>query len=244
MDNAEKQVSTSLSSEFGAKAPDVYSGHEAPDTPEILKKSADGWWRTQSATMALLKHAYSLVGASEKRIAEQDRLIRQLEDLAATDPLTGLMNRRGFEKFFELEQARIRRLHSPGALFVLLDLDHFKPINDTYGHLAGDACLQLVSKQLLQSIRMLDGAARLGGDEFVLLLTQLDPDKAMFHLEKIRLLLDKISLDWEGEKIDFGASVGAELVNADSSYTEAYHAADSNLYANKKKRQHRVSQKA
>ena len=163
MDKTGKQISTPLPSE--------------PETPEALRKSADGWWRTQSATMALLKHAYGQIGASEKRIAEQDRRIRELEDLAATDPLTGLMNRRGFEKFFELEQARIRRGHSPGALFVLIDLDRFKPINDTYGHLAGDECLKLVSAKLLQSIRMLDGAARLGGDEFTLLLTQLDPDK-------------------------------------------------------------------
>src|ERR1700721_1133923 len=107
MDNTEKQLSTSPPPE--------------PGTPEELNKSAEGWWRTQSATMALLKHAYSLVNASEKRIAEQDRRIRELEDLAATDPLTGLMNRRGFEKFFEVEQARIRRQHSPGALFILID---------------------------------------------------------------------------------------------------------------------------
>jgi len=229
MDNAEQQKPIVLPPE--------------PLTAEDLKKSADGWWRTQSATMALLKHAYGLIGASEKRIAEQDRRIRQLEDLASTDPLTGLMNRRGFEKFFEMEQARIRRKHSPGALFVLIDLDQFKPINDTYGHLAGDACLQLLSKTLLQSIRMLDGAARLGGDEFTLLLTQLDPDKALFHLEKIKALLEKIPLEWHGEKIDFSASVGAALVTADISYTDVYESADKNLYADKKKHQH-VTQKA
>ena len=209
-------------------------------TPEALKKTADGWWRTQSATMALLKHAYSQIGASEKRIAEQDRRIRQLEDLAATDSLTGLMNRRGFEKFFELEQARIRRQHSPGALFVLIDLNLFKPINDTYGHLAGDECLKLVSKKLLQSIRMLDGAARLGGDEFTLLLTQLEPDKTQLHLEKIKSLLEEMSFDWQGERINFSASVGAELVTADSSYDDVYNAADKNLYADKRKR-HRAT---
>lgn len=227
MDNAEKQVSTSLESV----------------TPEDLKKSADGWWRTQSATMALLKHAYSLVNASEQRIAEQDRRIRELEDLAATDPLTGLMNRRGFEKFFEVEQARIHRLHSPGALFILIDLDMFKPINDTYGHLAGDACLKMVSEKLLQSIRMLDGAARLGGDEFVLLLTQLDPEKAPVYLEKFRYMLDSVSLEWQGKKINFGASIGTALVTADNSYEEIYNAADADLYASKEKRR-KVARKA
>jgi diguanylate cyclase (GGDEF)-like protein len=226
MDSTEKKISAPLS-----------------PTPEDLKKSADGWWRTQSATIALLKHAYSQIGDAERRIAEQDKRIRELEDLAATDPLTGLMNRRGFEKFFELEQARIRRQHSPGALFILIDLDLFKPINDTYGHLAGDACLQMVSKKLLQSIRMLDGAARLGGDEFALLLTQLDPEKTSAYLDKFRHLLDSVSLEWQGKKIDFGASIGTALVTADSAYTDVYNGADASLYASKKDRK-RAVQKA
>ncbi len=222
MSNAEKQNLTSISSSSETL------------TPETLKTAADGWWRTQSATIALLKHVYGQIGASEKLIAEQDKRIRELEDLAATDPLTSLMNRRGFEKFFEMEQARIRRQHSPGALLILIDLDLFKPINDTYGHLAGDACLKLVSKKLLQSIRMLDGAARLGGDEFSLLLTQLEPDNALQHLEKIRLLLSNISLEWQGKKINFSTSVGAALVKTDSAYDDIYQSADKDLYTHKK----------
>jgi len=205
-------------------------------SPEDLKKSADGWWRTQSATVALLKHAQGQLDASEKRIAELDQRIRELEDLASTDPLTGLMNRRGFEKFFEMEQARIRRKHSPGALLILVDLDLFKPINDTYGHLAGDACLQEISKKMLQSIRMLDGAARLGGDEFALLLTQLEPEKEFLYMQKFKNLLASIPLEWQGNKIDFGATIGTAQVMADSSYSSVYNAADDSLYAGKKER--------
>jgi diguanylate cyclase (GGDEF)-like protein len=204
--------------------------------PDVLRKSADGWFRTQSATMALLKHAYSQIGASEKRIAEQDKRIRELEDLAATDPLTGLMNRRGFEKFFDHELARIHRKHSPGAMFALIDLDLFKHVNDTHGHLAGDACLELVSKKLLQSIRMLDGAARLGGDEFVLLLTQIEPENAAIRLEKIREAINDLTLVWKGQKIHFGASIGIALVRENSTYTNIYQAADKSLYADKEQR--------
>ena len=203
-------------------------------SPGAEKTSADGWWRTQSATLALLKHAYHLLGASERRIAEQDKRIRELEDLAATDPLTGLMNRRGFEKFFEMEQARIRRKHSPGAVLVLIDLDLFKPINDTYGHAAGDACLQALSRKMLQSMRMLDGAARLGGDEFAILLTQLPPDSAAAHLEKIRALLAETTLTWQGRQISFSASVGAAAVTEGSEMSSVYAAADATLYASKK----------
>jgi len=214
-----------------------------PATPEELRKSADGWWRTQSATMALLKHAYHLIGASEQRLAEQERRIRQLEDIASTDPLTGLMNRRGFEKFFEHELARIRRQHSPGALFVIIDLDLFKPINDAHGHLAGDACLKLVAEKLLQSIRMLDGAARLGGDEFVLLLTQLEPEKAEASLQKARKALENMSLSWQGKKLHFSASIGVDLVTADSEFESVYDAADKKLYADKHRRREKAAQK-
>lgn len=215
--NTEKQISVLSSDDFS----------------DALKKSADGWWRTQSATMALLKHAYHLIGLSEQRIAEQDRRIRQLEDLAATDALTGLMNRRGFEKFFEHELGRIRRGHSPGALMVLVDLDRFKPINDLYGHLAGDYCLQQVSKKLLESIRMLDGAARIGGDEFALLLTQFEPEKSTFDIQKLRRNLNEITVNWHGRQLSFGASIGVEVVTANSEYPNVYKAADTALYADK-----------
>lgn len=203
-------------------------------TPEDLKKSAEGWWRTQSATIALLKHAYHRLDTSEKHIAEQEKKIRELEDLAATDPLTGLMNRRGFEKFFGHELERIRRGHSPGALFILIDLDRFKPINDRYGHLAGDACLRLVGERLLKSIRMLDGAGRLGGDEFALVLTQLDPEKIQPRIQKIRHVLKDMSLEWQGKKLHFSASLGTALITADSSFAVVYDAADAALYADKK----------
>ncbi len=193
-------------------------------------------WRTQSTTIALLKHAYDQIETAEKRIAEYERRIRQLEELAETDPLTGLMNRRGFERFFEQELSRIRRHQSPGALFVLVDLDRFKALNDLYGHQAGDACLRLVADHLMKSIRVADGAARFGGDEFALLLTNADPDKALVRANHVRETLNRMHLAWEGDELHFGASVGSEPVTAASSYATAYQASDHALYADKKAR--------
>lgn len=201
-----------------------------------LSRSADGWWRTQSATLALLKHTHAMLEATEKRLAEQEQRIEQLEDMASTDPLTGLMNRRGFEKFYAREMERIRRYHSPGALLVLIDLDRFKQLNDLYGHLAGDACLQGFGQRLLQSIRMLDGAARLGGDELALLLTQIPPDRTEQRIQKIRRLLNDVTLEWEGKTLHCGASLGAAVVTADSAFKDVYSAADAALYADKKER--------
>lgn len=207
------------------------------DVTESRRTNFESWWRTQTATMALLKHAYSQISGAEERISAMERRIRELEDLAATDPLTGLMNRRGFEKFFEQELERIRRHNSPGSLLVLIDLDQFKSINDAYGHQAGDACLKLAGEKLLNSIRILDGAARFGGDEFALLLTQTNPEKALPRVQKIKKILNDMRLEWQGQQLHFGASVGVEPVTAASSYNSAYRHADGNLYADKKRRQ-------
>jgi diguanylate cyclase len=209
----------------------------APDGHAI---AAESWWRTQSATMALLKHAYTRMDEAEKTIADQERRIRQLERLASTDPLTELMNRRGFEKFFEHELARIRRHNNTEALLVLIDLDRFKIINDTFGHRAGDACLRMVAEELTRSVRTLDGAARFGGDEFALLLTQTDPEKATLRVQKLRDRLNSLTLDWQGSKVRFGASAGIEIVTSASEFGSAYEAADTNLYADKQNRRQRA----
>lgn len=201
--------------------------------PDERPSAVDSWWRTQSATIALLKHAQGRIDNIERELALREERIRQLEDLADTDSLTGLMNRRGFEKFFAHELARIRRHNSPGGLLVLVDLDHFKQINDSYGHQAGDACLAVVADQLLQSIRIVDGAARFGGDEFALLLTQTDAGGVMARMQKIKQKLNKLHLEWHGEKLHFGASLGAAIVTGDSTYEGIYCAADKQLYADK-----------
>jgi diguanylate cyclase (GGDEF)-like protein len=209
-----------------------------PATVSISVTDADlvNAWRTQSTTVALLKHAYDQIETAERRIAEYETRIRKLEELAETDPLTGLMNRRGFERLFEQEISRIRRHQSPGALFVLIDLDRFKPLNDLYGHQAGDACLRLVADHLLKSIRVADGAARFGGDEFALLLTNADPEKAMVRVTQVKETLNNMHLTWEGDELHFGASIGTEPVTAIGAYPNAYQAADRALYADKKAR--------
>lgn len=195
-----------------------------------------GAWRTQSTTIALLKQAYDQIETAERRMAEYESRIRQLEDLAETDPLTGLMNRRGFERLFEQELSRIRRHQSPGALFVLIDLDRFKPLNDLYGHQAGDACLRLVAEHLMKSIRLADGAARFGGDEFALLLTNADPERALVRVQQVRETLNTMHLTWEGDDLCFGASIGSEPVVATSTYDTAYQTTDRALYVDKKAR--------
>lgn len=206
------------------------SSHKIEDLPQ----SIDSWWRTQSATMALLKHAHLQIGTAEKRIADMEKRIRELEEIASTDGLTGLMNRRGFERFFANEQARLRREQSRGALLVLFDLDRFKAVNDLHGHPAGDACLNMVSQKLVSSIRLSDVAARFGGDEFALLLTQADTEQAEKRALKIAQSLNDITMSWNGHKVHFGASVGTAVMTPEDSFELIYERADADLYVNKK----------
>jgi diguanylate cyclase (GGDEF)-like protein len=98
-----------------------------------------------------------------------DRLVEQLRETARTDPLTMLLNRRGFDERFALELERARRSATPVALLVA-DLDHFKSLNDRFGHPAGDAALAAVGQTLVLGCRSIDTVARIGGEEFAILL--------------------------------------------------------------------------
>jgi len=173
---------------------------------------------------------------AERLIAAQERRIRQLEELADTDMLTGLMNRRGFERFFGAELARMRRHHSTGGYLLLIDLDFFKQINDTHGHPAGDACLKAVGKILSGFTRIVDAAGRFGGDEFAVLLTQTDADRAAARIETLRDVLGDLTVAWNGQALRLGASIGGAPVRKDSTPEAAYHEADKRLYMDKLRR--------
>lgn len=133
--------------------------------------------------------AKHLAGACEvARVCERHRA------LAATDPLTSLMNRRAFSIEFQNEMSRSRRTGQPMAV-AMLDLDKFKVINDSQGHLAGDMALTQVAETLRQRVRSCDRIARWGGDEFVLLLPGITAARADEILERVR----HIEMRWDGE---------------------------------------------
>ncbi len=155
--------------------------------------------RTAAAAERDRDHMMSVVGelaaaAEEKEAAartfeqksEQLRLLnRELADLAITDPLTGVHNRRGFQQQWDAELASATRHQYPVTL-VLFDLDGFKDVNDTYGHNAGDALIQAFSQLLVAETRADDIVARLGGDEFVVGLSHSDALEAKRMCKRIR----------------------------------------------------------
>jgi len=189
--------------------------------------------RRRHALADQLRHAEDRLVEAERLIAEQERRIRQLEELADTDMLSGLMNRRGFERFFGTELARMQRHHSKGSYLLLIDLDMFKQINDEYGHQAGDACLKEVAKILTGSTRIADASARFGGDEFAVLLTQTDAGRAAERIRTLHDLLNNITVAWNGKTLRIGASIGGAPVHKNSTLETAYLEADKRLYIDK-----------
>jgi diguanylate cyclase (GGDEF)-like protein/PAS domain S-box-containing protein len=166
-------------------------------------------------------------------VTERRRMARQLEHDATHDPLTGLINRREFERRLENAVMSARR---SGAQHVLcyLDLDQFKLVNDTVGHVAGDELLRQVQGLLVGSFRERDTFARLGGDEFGLLLNNCPAEEALAIAEIIVSTFREFQFQWEGRSFQVGASIGVVPITAAiGSATEALSQADVACYAAK-----------
>lgn len=194
----------------------------------------DGWWRAMSASIAMIKWANTRIEKAERTIDDlQDRITR-LEEQVTRDELTGIMNRRGFTEAFNKEMDRTQRGFSTGGLLILIDLDNFKVINDTYGHAAGDAALRLVGRTLINSSRTMDACGRLGGDEFVLLLVNADRDKVLVRAQNLIKQLNSLSLIWYGAEIPIRASLGLKDYGPGDTAEDVMSEADGKLYVDKR----------
>lgn len=200
----------------------------------LQRLSAPRKWKADAASKQVLEELLSLAAEAEQTVAEQKERIRQLENLSVTDELTGLLNRRGFEAEFSRAFARAHRVDENGVL-ILCDLDHFKAVNDTYGHMAGDAVLRAVGEKLQQNTRQSDAVARIGGDEFAILLTQTGPDTAAELTAKISRLLNSLLVTWNGHQIPVSASAGFDIYCAGKTAETVMFLADRALYAKKGK---------
>lgn len=158
---------------------------------------------------------------------------KELQRLSSTDRLTGLFNRGHWEEMLRQEYARHRRYERNAAL-VMFDIDHFKGINDTFGHQAGDAVIQQTADLIQQSARDADIAGRYGGEEFVVLLPDTDSEGALIFAERLRQSIEAHDVVHEGEHIRFTISLGiADLSQPTSGYAQLIERADQALYASK-----------
>ena len=166
-------------------------------------------------------------------LAVGDRLRASLHDAAFRDPLTGLYNRRYVFNILQDEFKKYLRYKDPFSL-MLIDADHFKRINDRFGHLAGDAALKAIADVCNRSVRETDVVGRFGGEEFIILLPHTRATDAKIVAERIRKTMLENDVYWEGQRLDIRLSLGvAEAGLHADDYDELVTAADEALYAAK-----------
>ncbi|MHB1245644.1 MAG: putative bifunctional diguanylate cyclase/phosphodiesterase [Sulfuriferula sp.] len=171
---------------------------------------------------------------------DQARLKISLEEMASIDPLTALLNRRAFQEVINREYANSRRT-TKAFSFILFDLDRFKMLNDNYGHDIGDKFLLAVSEVAKQTLRTSDWLCRWGGEEFLALLPDTDEHGAFKIAERLRNKIEKLSIQFNAQKIKATASMGIASYPRDGDTPEfLIKAADAALYEAKKTGRNRV----
>ena len=185
----------------------------------------------------LIGHVISLVDITERKYAEME-----LERLARTDMLTAITNRRHFFELAEGQFAVAQRYNHQLAI-LMLDIDHFKSINDQYGHLAGDTVLQFVARECQSHMRSTDIFARYGGEEFIGLLPEQTEEGAVELAERIRQLLEQAEVKFEVWSLKVTASFGLALIQNESGLTleQMIDRADQALYQSKKNGRNRIT---
>ncbi len=169
---------------------------------------------------------------AEQTLSEQHERIRYLENLSITDELTSLLNRRGFQVELDRTLNRATRTGDKGIL-VICDMNHFKSINDSYGHMAGDCVLKEVAKALVKHCRKSDYIARLSGDEFAILMPNTASDRVDAIIGKLNKILNTLIVRWGQHEIPVSVSVGHESYTAGTNPNQLLHLADKSMYQNK-----------
>ncbi len=191
-------------------------------------------WRERTVNTLLRRSLRDSHAVLEQKQAE-------LEILARNDPLTGLFNRREFTRLAGIELARAKRQNIPTA-FVMVDLDLFKHVNDSWGHPVGDEVLKNTARVLLGGARQADVVARVGGEEMSLLLPNTDEAAAVTLANRLREALERTPLERDGQVIPVTASFGVAVVppGSQANLENAYIAADQALYKAKERGRNRV----
>lgn len=220
----------------------------------LAEKHTEMWMRT--AVIIVLTFAALFVQYFMRKQAEYENLLlkhqaqlehlvsartHELQYLANFDELTGIYNRRKFNELFDSETERAKRYNQPLSL-VLLDIDHFKMINDKYGHNEGDEVLKAIAEILRKHLRRSDVYARWGGEEFIILMTHTSLDTAGQVAEKLRGLLCDVRYGNINENIS--ASFGVSSLHTEEQITPLIKRADDALYDAKRNGRNRVCVKA
>ncbi|MDN5753652.1 MAG: diguanylate cyclase [Nitrosospira sp.] len=174
-----------------------------------------------------LRHNHAQIMAANQAMQLQNQV---LETLSITDSLTGLYNRSKLDAILSDELARFKRTQRHFTM-LMMDIDYFKTLNDSYGHVIGDEILTAVARILVQSIRSIDYAARYGGDEFIIILVETSADHALKTAERIRSQVENMCYNANGSTITVTVSIGiVQCQSDDGTPTAVFARADSALY--------------
>lgn len=189
------------------------------------------WFRLTEMLVGEYMFTYGTdITASKNLELELLQAKTKLQQLAATDHLTGIYNRRQFNKLANQELLRVERNHVNASL-ILLDIDHFKLINDNYGHACGDAVLVALTDRVKGELRSYDIFARVGGEEFAILLPEAAPDSALDIAQRCLRKISERPFYYEGNYIAVTASIGMSATSTTlSSLDEMLKKADKRLY--------------
>ncbi len=196
--------------------------------------SASGTHTSDEDYRALLKNVQAF-------IAQARRLERAFAAASSDlDTLTGIQNRFAMSRALERRHDRIERTDAR-ATIALADLDHFKIVNDTYGHNAGDQVLSVAAARMLDGIRSYDQLFRYGGEEFLVLLDDAEPETTLMILERLRMSLEEAPISiGDGIEVTVTASFGAAEINKDETIEKTIERADAALYRAKEAGRNRV----
>jgi diguanylate cyclase len=168
----------------------------------------------------------------EQESGELRKRLHEAHRKASSDALTGIANRLGFDERLALELARFKRYGKPLSLLVI-DVDHFKRVNDQYGHKAGDLVLKTIAQTLRQNVRTTDFLARFGGEEFVTLLPDTDGSAAWQVAEKLRESVFECGFHHQGQRVTITISIGIASFSSNSTFEQVFERADTALYSAK-----------
>jgi len=176
-----------------------------------------------------VKMIMSKLSVVESEVSDLKASLHQANEQAFVDALTGVPNRRAYDERIKLEFKRWQRKNEPLVLAVM-DVDHFKSINDTYGHLIGDKVLRTISQLVDKKVRDSDFFGRIGGEEFAVIFTGIDLDIALKRLEQFRESIENCKFGFKGKRIVITMSIGCALFHGDDKPEDVYERADKALY--------------
>lgn len=182
-----------------------------------------------------LEDLMAVAAKAENRLTTQARRIELLETLSLTDELTGLLNRRGFEREFKRLLASARR-HDEGGMIALLDLDDFKSINDIHGHAGGDAVLAAVGQTLSQLVRETDLVARLGGDEFAVVFGRCATAGSVGRIGQLEAALNNLMVSYGAQRVPVHCSIGVTSFDYTDDFASLMKRVDTAMYMRKHRR--------